>query len=66
MNLWKLRNYITIVDLELEVWDLVQLSLISFCFESDSLVQFGQPQPPENTQKTQKHFEYEPMETLRL
>merc|ERR1712055_543447 len=66
MNLWKLCDYVTFVDLELEVWNLVQWSLISFCFGSEILVQFGQPQPPKNTPKPPKHFEYELMETLRL
>ena len=66
MNLWKLCDYITFVDLDLEVWDLVQCLLISFCFGSEILVQFGQPQPPKNTPKPPKHFEYELMETLRL
>merc|ERR1712087_378496 len=47
-------------------WDLVQCLLISFCFGSEILVQFGQPQPPKNTPKPPKHFEYELMETLRL
>ena len=66
MNLWKLCDYVTYVNLELEVWHLVQCLLISFCFGSEILVQFGQPQPPKNTPKTPKHFEYELMETLRL
>ena len=57
---------ITFVDLELEVWDLVQCSLISFCLGSEILVQFGQPQPPKNTQKPLKQFEYELIGTLRL
>ena len=63
MDLWKLYDYITSVNLELHFWDLVQCLLISFCFGSEILVQFGQPQPPKNTPK---HFEYELMETLRL
>ena len=40
MNLWKLCDYVTFVDLELEVWNLVQWSLISFCLGSEILVQF--------------------------
>merc|ERR1712090_1153 len=54
MNLWKLRDYVTFVDLELEVWNLVQCLLISFCFGSEILVEIGQPQPqkkPKNPQK---------------
>ena len=66
MDLWKLCDYITSVNLELHFWDLVQCLLISFCFGSEILVQFGQPQPPKNTPKPPKHFEYELMETLRL
>ena len=66
MNLWKLCDYITFVDLELEVWDLVQCSLILFCLGSEILVKFGQPQPPRIPQNSQKHSEYELMETLRL
>ena len=66
MNLWKHCNYITFVDLELEVWNLVQCLLISFCLGSENLVQLGLPQPPKNTPKPPKHSEYELMETLRL
>ena len=66
MNLWKLRDYVTFVDLELEVWNLVQCLLISFCLGSENLVQLGLPQPPKNTPKPPKHSEYELMETLRL
>ena len=66
MDLWKLCDYLTSVNLELHFWDLVQCLLISFCFGSEILVQFGQPQPPKNTPKPPKHFEYELMETLRL
>merc|ERR1712212_551627 len=66
MNLWKLCDYVTFVDLELEVWNLVQPLLISFCLGSEYLVQLGLPQPPKNTPKPPKHFKYELMETLRL
>ena len=66
MNLWKLCDYITFVDLELDVWNLVQCLLISFCLGSENLVQLGLPQPPKNTPKPPKHSEYELMETLRL
>ena len=66
MNLWKLCDYITFVDLELDVWNLVQCLLISFCLGSENLVQLGLPQPPKNTPKPPKHFKYELMETLRL
>ena len=59
MDLWKLSDYITFVNLELEIWNLVQYLLISFCLGSEILVQFGQPQPPKNTPKPPKHFEYE-------
>ena len=52
--------------LQLEGQDLVQCLLISFCFGSEILVQFGHPQPPKNTPKPPKHFEYELTETLRL
>ena len=45
MNLWKLCDYLTFVDLELEVWDLVQCLLISFCFGSKILKKIGLPQP---------------------
>ena len=51
MNLWKLRDYVTFVDLELEVWNLVQCLLISFCFGSEILKKIGPPQPPKKTQK---------------
>ena len=51
---------------ELEGWDLVQWLLISFCFGSKILVQFGQPQPPKNTPNPPKNFEYELQETFRL
>ena len=54
MNLWKLCDYITFVDLELEVWDLVQCLLISFCFGSEILKKIGPPQPPKKTKKPQK------------
>ena len=43
MNLWKLCDYITFVDLELDVWNLVQCLLISFCFGSEILVEIGPP-----------------------
>ena len=58
MNLWKLCDYITFVDLELDVWNLVQCLLISFCLGSENLVQLGLPQPPKNTPKSPKHFKY--------
>ena len=43
MNLWKLCDYVTYVNLELEVWNLVQCLLISFCFGSKILVEIGPP-----------------------
>ena len=54
MNLWKLCDYVTYVNLELEVWDLVQWSLISFCLGSEILKKIRPPEPPKKPKKPQK------------
>ena len=50
---------ITFHRFELEGWDLVQCLLIAFCFGSKICKEIRPPQPPENTPKPPKHFEYE-------
>ena len=54
MDLWKLYDYITSVNLELHFWDLVQCLLISFCFGSETLKKIGSPQPLKKQKKKPK------------
>merc|ERR1712087_808767 len=53
-KLMDFRNGITCQRFELEVWDLVQCSLISFCFGSEILEKIGPPHPPKKKKKKKK------------